>query len=92
MVEMIKLPDRIFADGEEPVGVRVLAYHRSSGIQSILRVLSDDEIQFIKGSTFGKFIDPQINQHSLGRCYERKQWSTKRLELSMPFLLWFRLF
>ncbi|RID58597.1 hypothetical protein BRARA_F01887 [Brassica rapa] len=54
---MIKLPDRIFADGEEPVGVRVLAYHRSSGIQSILRVLSDDEIQFIKDKpTFsGKF-------------------------------------
>nr|VDD36778.1 unnamed protein product [Brassica oleracea] len=57
MVEMIEVPDRMFADGEEPVGIRVLAYHRSSGIQSILRVLSDDEIQFIKDSTFGKFID-----------------------------------
>ncbi|KAH0899418.1 hypothetical protein HID58_048986 [Brassica napus] len=29
MVEMIEVPDRMFADGEEPVGVRVLAYHRS---------------------------------------------------------------
>ena len=57
MVEMIEVPDRMFADGEEPVGIRVLAYHRSSGIRSILRVLSDDEIQFIKDSTFGKFID-----------------------------------
>ncbi|KAF3501391.1 hypothetical protein F2Q69_00041533 [Brassica cretica] len=57
MVEMIEVPDRMFADGEEPAGVRVLAYHRSSGIRSILRVLSDDEIQFIKDSTFGKFID-----------------------------------
>nr|VDD35849.1 unnamed protein product [Brassica oleracea] len=57
MVEMIEVLDRMFADGEEPVGVRVLAYHRSSGIRSILRVLSDNEIQFIKASTFGKFID-----------------------------------
>nr|VDC66869.1 unnamed protein product [Brassica rapa] len=57
MVEMIEVPDRMFADAEEPVGVRVLAYNRSSGIQSILRVLSDEEIQFIKNSTFGKFID-----------------------------------
>ncbi|CAN6856716.1 unnamed protein product [Brassica oleracea] len=57
MVEMIEVPDCMFADGEEPVGVRVLSYHRSSGIRSILRVLSDKEIQFIKNSTFGKFID-----------------------------------
>ena len=57
MVEMIEVLDRMFPDGEEPVGVRVLAYHRSSGIRSILRALSDDEIQFIKASTFGKFID-----------------------------------
>ncbi|KAF2618928.1 hypothetical protein F2Q68_00038807 [Brassica cretica] len=81
MVEMIEVPDCMFADGEEPVGVRVLAYHRSSGIRSILRVLSDDEIQFIKDSTFGKFIDLG-DKPAFSGCYERKQSSTKRLELS----------
>ncbi|KAH0868384.1 LOW QUALITY PROTEIN: hypothetical protein HID58_075406 [Brassica napus] len=81
MVEMIEVPDHMFADGEEPVGIRVLAYHRSSGIRSILRVLSDDEIQFIKDSTFGKFID-LADKPALSGCYERKQSSTKKLELS----------
>ncbi|KAJ4910157.1 hypothetical protein Rs2_04778 [Raphanus sativus] len=56
-VEMIDLPDRMFADGEEPVGVRVLSYHPSSGTRSILKVLSDEEIQIIKASTFGRFIE-----------------------------------
>ncbi|KAF3593017.1 hypothetical protein DY000_02023363 [Brassica cretica] len=83
MVEMIEVPDRMFADGEEPVGIRVLAYHRSSGIRSILRVLSEDEIQFIKDSTFGKFIDladkPALSGREDDDLHEKHN---KRLTLS----------
>lgn len=46
MVESIELPDRLFADGKEPVGIRVLPYHSSKVFRSILRALSEDEIQF----------------------------------------------
>ncbi|KAL0827501.1 hypothetical protein Bca101_051179 [Brassica carinata] len=46
MVEMIEVPDRMFADGEEPVGVRVLAYHRSSGIRMLRKkTVVDKEIR-----------------------------------------------
>lgn len=51
------LPDMMFADGEEPVGVRVLTYQSSRAINTILNALEEDEIQFIRQSTFGKLVD-----------------------------------
>lgn len=32
MVEMVEVPDRVFGDGEEPIGINVLPYHSSRGI------------------------------------------------------------
>ncbi|KAG2246865.1 hypothetical protein Bca52824_086493 [Brassica carinata] len=51
------LPDMMFADGEEPVGVRVLTYQSSHAINSILNALDEEEIQFIRESSFGKLVD-----------------------------------
>ena len=88
MVKMIKVPDRMFADGEKPVGVRVLAYHRSSGIRSILRVLSDEEIQFIKNSTFGKFIDLADKPAFSGRF--ARYILSRQLKVNKKHQVWFR--
>uniref|UniRef100_A0A0D2ZS02 Ubiquitin-like protease family profile domain-containing protein n=1 Tax=Brassica oleracea var. oleracea TaxID=109376 RepID=A0A0D2ZS02_BRAOL len=88
MVKMIKVPDRMFADGEKPVGVRVLAYHRSSGIRSILRVLSDKEIQFIKNSTFGKFIDLADKPAFSGRF--ARYILSRQLKVNKKHQVWFR--
>ncbi|CAN6871488.1 unnamed protein product [Brassica oleracea] len=88
MVKMIEVPGRMFADGEEPVGVRVLAYHRSSGIRSILRVLSDEEIQFIKNSTFGKFIDLADKPAFSGRF--ARYILSRQLKVNKKHQVWFR--
>lgn len=50
------LPNRMFAVGHEPFGIRVTAYHKSRGIMSILNALKKDEVDFLKNSAFGKFI------------------------------------
>ena len=88
MIEMIEVPDCMFADDEEPVGVRVLAYHRSSGIRSILRVLSDKEIQFIKNSTFGKFIDLADKPAFSGRF--ARYILSRQLKVNKKHQVWFR--
>ncbi|KAF3503408.1 hypothetical protein F2Q69_00044219 [Brassica cretica] len=44
----MKLPEMIFADGEEPVGVRALTYQSSRSINTILNALDEEEIQAIK--------------------------------------------
>ncbi|KAH0924600.1 hypothetical protein HID58_016856 [Brassica napus] len=53
----MNLPGMMFADGEEPVGVRVLTYQSSHAINSILSALDEEEIQFIRQSSFGKLVD-----------------------------------
>ncbi|KAH0900597.1 hypothetical protein HID58_040100 [Brassica napus] len=52
----MNLPGMMFADGEEPVGVRVLTYQSSRAINSILSALDEEEIQFIRQSSFGKLM------------------------------------
>ncbi|KAF8062137.1 hypothetical protein N665_1203s0007 [Sinapis alba] len=39
-----QLPEKIFAYGEEPTGVRVTSYHKASRIRLILNVLDADEV------------------------------------------------
>ncbi|KAF8077392.1 hypothetical protein N665_1041s0007 [Sinapis alba] len=52
-----QLPERIFACGEEPTGVRVTPYHKASGIRLILNALDVDEVQMIQESPFGKLVE-----------------------------------
>lgn len=55
--EMGPIPDMMFAPGEEPVGVRVLTYHSSSALKRIFSALDAEEIEVIRGSSFGKLVD-----------------------------------
>ncbi|KAF8045859.1 hypothetical protein N665_4280s0003 [Sinapis alba] len=50
-------PQRMFAIGEEPVGIRVTPYHKPSCISKILNALEEDEIRLIRGTAFGKLIE-----------------------------------
>ncbi|KAG2330735.1 hypothetical protein Bca52824_001915 [Brassica carinata] len=51
------LPEMMFADGEEPVGIRVLTYQSSRALNTILNALDVEEIQFLRQSSFGKFVE-----------------------------------
>ncbi|CAG7883410.1 unnamed protein product [Brassica rapa] len=48
----VELPQMMFADGEEPVGVRVLTYQSSRSISSIVNSLNEDEIRYLRASSF----------------------------------------
>jgi len=58
------LPQMMFAEGEEPVGVRVLTYQSSQAINTILNALDEEEIQYIKASSFGKIVEIAENRRS----------------------------
>ena len=51
------LPQMMFADGEEPVGVRVLTYQSSRIINTVLNSLHEDEIHYLWASSFGKLVE-----------------------------------
>ncbi|CDY37103.1 BnaAnng04620D [Brassica napus] len=51
------LPERIFAVGEEPAGVRVTPYHKAGAIRQIIAVLDPDEVEHIRVSPFGKLLE-----------------------------------
>ena len=52
----LRIPDRIFAVDHEPVGVRVTPYHKPYAIRQILNTLDPEEVDTIRGSSFGKLI------------------------------------
>nr|VDD63461.1 unnamed protein product [Brassica oleracea] len=56
------------------------------GIWSILRVLSDGEIQFIKDSTFGKFIDLADKPAFSGRMLRKKTVVDKEIRIKYALL------
>ncbi|CAN6997331.1 unnamed protein product [Brassica oleracea var. botrytis] len=53
----LRIPDRIFAVDHEPVGVRVTPYHKPYAIRKILNALDPEEVDTIRGSSFGKLIE-----------------------------------
>lgn len=53
----LPIPERVFAFGEEPVGVRVTPYHKPFAIKKILRALEDDEVEVLRRSPFGKLVE-----------------------------------
>ncbi|CAF2269431.1 unnamed protein product [Brassica rapa] len=44
----LAIPERMFAFGEEPVGVRVTPYHKPFAINKILSALEDDEVDVLR--------------------------------------------
>ncbi|CAF2138240.1 unnamed protein product, partial [Brassica napus] len=55
--DMQKIPEMMFAAGEEPVGVRILTYQSSTAPQRILNALDEEEVDIIRRSSFGKLIE-----------------------------------
>ncbi|KAF8115524.1 hypothetical protein N665_0026s0067 [Sinapis alba] len=53
----ITLPERMFAIGEETIGVRVTLYHKHFAISKILCALEDDEIDVLRRSQFGRLVE-----------------------------------
>ncbi|KAH0922251.1 hypothetical protein HID58_022269 [Brassica napus] len=48
----ISFPDRMFAMGDEPLGIRVTPYHKPSCISKILNALDEEELRFVRESPF----------------------------------------
>ncbi|RID58617.1 hypothetical protein BRARA_F01906, partial [Brassica rapa] len=55
-MENLRLPERMFAYGEEPNGERVNTYHKPKRIETILDALDPEEVDFLRNMTFGKII------------------------------------
>ncbi|CAN7135826.1 unnamed protein product [Brassica rapa subsp. narinosa] len=53
----LRILDRIFAVGHEPVGVRVTPYHKPYAIRQILNDLDPEEVDTIRGLSFGKLLE-----------------------------------
>ncbi|KAG2331939.1 hypothetical protein Bca4012_018476 [Brassica carinata] len=54
---LLRIPDRIFAVGHEPVGVKVTPYHKPHAIRQILKTLDPEEVGTIRDSPFGKLVE-----------------------------------
>lgn len=57
----MRLPERMFAAGEEPNRERVNTYHKPKRIESILEALEPEEAEFLRNTTFGKIISQAEN-------------------------------
>lgn len=66
----LRIPDRIFAVGHEPVGVRVTPYHKPHDIRQILNTLDPKEVHTITGSPFGKLVEI-AEKPSFSGCFDR---------------------
>ena len=53
----LRFPPRMFALGEEPVGVTVTPYHKPTCIRKILNAFEPDEVQSIRETQFGKLVE-----------------------------------
>ncbi|CAN6936610.1 unnamed protein product, partial [Brassica oleracea] len=60
-MENLRLPERMFAYGEEPNGERVNTYHKPKRIETILDALDPEEVEFFRNRTFGKIISQAEN-------------------------------
>ncbi|CAF1856897.1 unnamed protein product, partial [Brassica napus] len=63
-MEDLRLPERMFAAGEEPNGERVNTYHKPKRIESILEALDPEEVEFLRNPTFGRSYHKPKTHHS----------------------------
>ncbi|RID40842.1 hypothetical protein BRARA_J00854 [Brassica rapa] len=78
----------MFAEGEEPVGVRVLTYLSSGAINRIFNALEEEEVQIIQKSAFGKIleiVDKPVFSGRFARYILSRQLKTKK-----KHEVWFR--
>lgn len=81
-------PDLMFAEGEEPVGVRVLTYQSSRALNTILEVLDEDEIQYLRKTPFGKLVDIAEKPAFSGRF--ARYLLSRQLKVEKKHEAWFR--
>lgn len=86
--EMGPIPDMMFAPGEEPVGIRVLTYHSSSALKRIFSALDAEEIEVIRGSSFGKLVDIAEKPVFSGRF--ARYLLSRQLKTKKKYEAWFR--
>ncbi|RID65479.1 LOW QUALITY PROTEIN: hypothetical protein BRARA_D00669 [Brassica rapa] len=82
------IPEMMFAEGEEPVGVRVLTYLSSGAINRIFNALEEEEVQIIQKSAFGKtleIVDKPVFSGRFARYILSRQLKTKK-----KHEVWFR--
>ncbi|KAG2254338.1 hypothetical protein Bca52824_084474 [Brassica carinata] len=85
---VVDLPHMMFAEGEEPVGVRVLTYQSSRSINTILNALNEDEIQFLRDSSFGKLVEIAEKPAFSGRF--ARYLLSRQLKVEKKHEAWFR--
>ncbi|WZY82991.1 hypothetical protein YC2023_029375 [Brassica napus] len=84
----LAIPDMIFAQGEEPLGVRVLTYQSSRAINFILNALHEDEIEAIWASAFGKLVEIADKSAFSGRF--TKYLLSRQLKVKKKHEVWFQ--
>lgn len=82
-----QLPERIFAIGEEPTGVRVTPYHKACGIRQILSALDSEEVEQIRRSPFGKLVEIAEKPSFSGRF--GRYLISRQLKVSKKHEAWF---
>ncbi|CAN6890050.1 unnamed protein product [Brassica oleracea] len=63
----LQFSPRMFAVGDEPLGIRVTPYHKPSAITKILNALTEDEIEAIRKTAFGKLVEISDKPSFYGR-------------------------
>lgn len=87
MVTNLNLPKRLFAQNEKPKGDRVNNYHKIKRTAEILDALDPEEVEFLRGSTFGKILADYDNPTFSGAFgYSVVQ---RRLKTQKKHELWF---
>ncbi|KAF8107332.1 hypothetical protein N665_0123s0023 [Sinapis alba] len=80
--------EMMFAAGEEPVGVRVLAYQSSGAIKRILYTLEAGEVEIIRRSSFGKILEIAEKPVFSGRF--ARYLLSRQLKTKKKHEVWFR--
>ncbi|XP_033145213.1 uncharacterized protein LOC103863873 [Brassica rapa] len=84
----VELPRMMFADREEPVGVRVLTYQSSRSISNIVNALNEDEILYLRASPFGKLLEIGEKPAFSGRF--ARYLLSRQLKVTKKHEAWFR--
>ncbi|KAJ4910421.1 hypothetical protein Rs2_05042 [Raphanus sativus] len=87
MSETNDLPRRFFALGHEPVGLRVSPYHKPGALGHILDSLEADEIEILKRSPFGRFIELADKTPYSGRL--GRYMLSRQLKVRKKYEAWF---
>lgn len=82
-----RIPERLFAVGEEPVGVRVTPYHKPFAISRIIRALEEDEVEVLRHSPFRKIVDV-AEKPTFSGCFGRYILS-RQLKVRKKHEVWF---